>query len=247
MQDIPVAPSIPEGSAILHGAFFGITTLLALIFVAATYESSINTGEKRDVAARRASMVALFTVAWVAVTALVAMRGLLTFDGRPPTMLFLLVITIVLTIALGLSPFGRRLALGVPLAALVGFQAFRILVELSMHRAYSEGLMPVQMSYSGRNFDIVSGVTALLLGLWLATGARRSGKGVVFGWNVLGLLLLLNILVVALLSAPTPLRAFSNDPPNIWVTQFPWVWLPVVMVAAALLGHILVFRRLRSS
>jgi hypothetical protein len=35
-----------------------------------------------------------------------------------------------------------------------------------------------------------------------------------------------------------------NEPSNIWVTQAPWVWLPAVMVLAALLGHVLVFRRL---
>ena len=43
----------------------------------------------------------------------------------------------------------RRLALDLPVAALVGYQGFRVLVELLLHRAYTEGLMPVQMSYSG--------------------------------------------------------------------------------------------------
>ena len=30
-----------------------------------------------------------------------------------------------------------------------------------------------------------------------------------------------------------------------WVAHFPFVWLPSVLVAAALAGHVLVFRRLR--
>jgi len=58
-----------------------------------------------------------------------------------------------------------RLARGTPLAVLVIVQSFRLPLELAMHRAFVEGLMPVQMSYSGLNFDIVTGTTALVLGL----------------------------------------------------------------------------------
>jgi hypothetical protein len=54
------------------------------------------------------------------------------------------------------------------------------------------------------------------------------------------------VVVVALLSAPTPLRMFWNAPANVWITGAPWIWLPTVMVLAALLGHLLVWRRLRA-
>ena len=178
---------------------------------------------------------------WLTITGVSAERGVLHFEA-PPTMLGAIVASVALAVGIGLSPLGKRMALGLPLAALVGYQGFRIAVELLMHRAYKEGLMPVQMSYSGRNFDIVTGITAVLLGAWLATG-RRS-RPLVVAWNVLGLALLANILVVALLSAPTPLRVFMNEPSNVWITHAPWVWLPTVMVLAAMLGHVLVFRRL---
>jgi len=58
-------------------------------------------------------------------------------------------------ILLARSSIGDRFARGLPLTYLVGFQVFRFPLELAMHRAYVEGVMPVQMSYSGRNFDIV--------------------------------------------------------------------------------------------
>ena len=35
-----------------------------------------------------------------------------------------------------------------------------------------------------------------------------------------------------------------NEPANVWITHAPWVWLPTVMVFAAILGHVLVYRRL---
>ena len=38
-------------------------------------------------------------------------------------------------------------------------------------------------------------------------------------------------------------RAFGDDQLNVWVTQFPYVWI-AVMVAAALFGHIVTLRKL---
>jgi len=35
------------------------------------------------------------------------------------------------------------------------------------------------------------------------------------------------------------------EPSNTWVAFFPYVWLPSILVTAALLGHIVVFRKLR--
>ena len=63
-------------------------------------------------------------------------------------------------------------------------------------------------------------------------------------WNVLGLALLVNVIVVALLSTPV-FRAFGDDQLNVFVTYTPFVWLPAVMVLAALAGHLIVFRALR--
>ena len=104
--------------------------------------------------------------------------------------------------------------------------------------------MPVQMSYSGRNFDIVTGLTAIIVALIVTRQGASWSRPLVFAWNTLGVALLANILVVAVLSAPTPIRRFTNEPANVWITQFPWVWLPAVMVLAAIAGHVLVYRRL---
>ena len=230
------------GSKELRVAFVALTLILAALFVVAVYTSSVRTGLDRRTAFRRTAIAGCLTSIWIAVTGFAAARGVLHFGDRP-TMLPVFVITFALAIGLALSPVGKRIAIGLPLAVLVGYQSFRVFVELLLHRAYREGLMPVQMSYSGRNFDIVSGITALLLGVWLVM-RPTSSRVLVFAWNTLGLALLINIIGVALLSAPTPLRVFMNEPANVWITHVPWVWLPTVMVLAALCGHVLVYRRL---
>ena len=233
--------SVPAGSATLRGGFVGLTVVLGALFIAAVYWSSIRTGLARKIAIRRTVVAGMLALAWIALTGTAAARGLLHFSA-PPTMLLTIAVSIVLAIVLALSPLGRRIALGLPVVALVSYQGFRVIVELLMHRAYSEGLMPVQMSYSGRNFDIVTGITALALGAWLATG--HSSRKLLVTWNTLGVVLLVNILAVAFLSAPTPMRRFMNEPANDWITRAPWVWLPTVMVFAAVFGHVALYRRL---
>jgi len=234
---------MPDGSAALRWSFIALTLLVALGFVAAVRRAWPATGATPAAARRATAIAAALVAAWVGGTGLLAATGRLRFDGRPPTMPFLVVAIVALGVGLAASRVGRRLALGLPLALLVGAQGFRVGVELLLHRAYVEGLAPVQMTWEGRNLDIVTGVTALLLGAWLAR--RPAPAWVVYGWNGLGLLLLVNVVGVAWLSTPTPLRRFWNEPANVWIARAPWVWLPAVMVLAALLGHGLVHRRLR--
>ncbi len=182
--------------------------------------------------------------AWLGITYALGASGVLNFDSFPPKPLFLFVATFATTVGIGLSRLGARVAFGIPLALLVGFQAFRIPVELLLHRAATDGVMPVQMSYLGYNFDVVSGLSALPMAWLIAKG--RAPRWLVLAWNVLGLALLLTIVSIAILSMPTPMRVFSNEPANTWVTHAPFVWLPMVLVPMALLGHVLVFRRSRS-
>lgn len=184
----------------------------------------------------------VLSAAWMMGTFIVAAKGKLSFTSKPPTMVTVIALMFVIAIGLGLSGFGRRLALGLPLAALIGIQAFRFPLELLMHRAYQDGLMPVQMSFSGRNFDIVSGITAALLGAALTR--MRVPTWWLKAWNLLGIVLLANVVIIAMLSAPTPLRRFHNEPANVWITQAPYVWLPCVFVLVALFGHVVITRRL---
>ena len=145
------------------------------------------------------------------------------------------------SVAVTWGPLGVRLLRGLPLWALVLAQAFRFPLELVMHEAAIEGVMPVQMSYAGRNFDIVTGITALPVALLLALGF--GGRRLAIAWNLLGSVLLLNIVSVAFLSTPT-FALFGPERLNTWVAYAPFVWLPAVMVACALIGHLVIWRRL---
>ena len=117
------------------------------------------------------------------------------------------------------------------------------MVELGIHEAGAQDIAPIEMSWSGWNFDIVSGVTALLL----APVAHRTPVWVLHAWNLLCLGLVMSVVTIAVLSMPTPFQLIATDPPNTWIATFPYVWLPTVHVTLAWLGHIVLFRKLRAS
>jgi hypothetical protein len=174
-------------------------------------------------------------------------------DLRPPPFAVLISSCLALALGLALSPVGDRFARGLPLAWLVLAQAFRLPLECVMHEAAREGTMPVEMSFAGYNFDIVTGASACLVGPWLhwrrgGLAHPRAGLWLVWIWNLVGSVLLAIIVGLAVAASPV-VRAFGDDPAhvNTWVAHFPFVWLPAVLVVAALFGHVVVFRALSRS
>ena len=235
---------MPAASTLVTWGFVVLPILVAAGFVLACGWAGRRLGESDGVRRRRARRVSAAVLGWLLLTALAAGSGVLRrFDGTPPPFAGLLVVVIAVGVGVPCSPLGTLLVRGLPLWALVGFQMFRFPLELLMHRAYLEGVMPVQMSYSGWNADILTGISAGLLGWWLARG--RVPRTVVLVWNALGFLLLVNIVTIAVLSTPL-FRLFGDDRLNTFVAYPPFVWLPAVLVVAALMGHILVWRRLRA-
>ena len=226
----------------MQAAFYGIAALIVVAAAVLIRRASLASGDTPALAARLQRRFLIGAAIWIGIFSAASFSGLLLPGDRPPLPFVILVVSIiVLGVAFARSAIGTRLAGGASLAALVGFQSFRFPLEMAMHRAYTEGLMPVQMSYSGQNFDIVTGATALVLGsVMMVTNVPRA---IVAAWNVMGLMLLANIVVVAIASTPV-FALFGPDRLNVWVTWMPYTLLPAVMVLAALAGHLIVFRAL---
>jgi hypothetical protein len=210
--------------------------------VAGTWLAYRDAGAAQPEARSRAVLVAAVAVLWLSATWRLAARGTLAqWDGTPPPFMIVTLIGLAGVTALALGPLGQRLA-GLPVWWLVCVQGFRLPLELAMHAMAERGVMPPQMSYGGRNFDIVTGATALVVAALLIAGV--GGRRLVTAWNILGLLLLVNIVAVAVVSTPT-FGWFGPERLNTWVTGVPFVWLPTVLVPAALGGHLVIWRALR--
>ena len=211
---------------------------ILILFVLAVHAAAQRTG--RDDVGLWTVRAAAGSAIWLALTGLLADTGILLDFSLPPKILGLVLVSATWTVTLSFSRVGSVLIAGIGPVGLVAFQFFRLPVEIFLHGMYEAGQTPVQMSYAGLNFDIFSGLTAPAMAWLIWRG--KIGRWGIWAWNIFGLALLANIVTIAILSMPTEFRVFMNEPANIFVAHVPYIWLPTVLVQAALLGHLLVFR-----
>jgi hypothetical protein len=133
--------------------------LLYLVFMAAAAGAMIS----RCLPGRQArlGLAGLFT--WLVYVGLLSYLGVVRNPAVRPTGILLIVLPVLLFVAIALvrSSFGARMALAFPLWLLLGFQAFRVGVELLLQRLWIDGLVPRLMTYEGGNVDILVGLSAL--------------------------------------------------------------------------------------
>jgi hypothetical protein len=215
------------------GADLAFLAIVAFI-VAAAIAAYARAAPERPRALVLGSLIA---AAWLALTGLPALAGIIAPDGPVPAQLLIGVI-LVLAIAFAAGRPGARIVAAVPLWILIAFQAFRLPLELVLHRWVDAGVAPPQMTWTGHNLDIITGIVALAA----APIVRRHPR---FAWipTVVGLALLANIGRIVVTSLPGPLQAFPD--PLTLPAQFPRVWIGSVCVAAALAAHIIAIRALR--
>jgi len=175
---------------------------------------------------------------WTVVVSALALGGVLgDFRALPPRLPLVLLVPLIATILVVRTETVKVILQHTHPASLIVLQSFRVAVEVLLWLLFIQNLAPVQMTFEGRNLDVLSGLTALPVA-WLAARGRLSPTWSLV-WNIACLGLLVNILAVAVLSMPTPLRVFMNEPANTIVAQFPIVWLPALLVPMAYGLHFL--------
>lgn len=183
---------------------------------------------------------------WLGLQAFLSFQGSYyeQLDALPPRMAVVgLIPPLLVIIALFLLPSGKRFMDSLPLPSLTMLHVIRIPVELVLYGLFLAGTIPELMTFAGRNFDILAGLTAPLV-VYLAWRPPAFRRNLLLIWNVLSLMLLLNIVIHALLAAPFPLQQLAFDQPNVAVLYFPFSWLPTYVVPVVLFCHLAALRKL---
>jgi hypothetical protein len=175
---------------------------------------------------------------WAAFVVVWSLSGRMGDFSLFPLNLFpVLAIPIVTLVVFINSRNWREVSQHIPPASLIRLQSFRFGVEVLLWMLFIGNLLPEQMTFEGRNFDILAGISAPVIAS-LAMRGKISKKGIV-AWNVICLGLLLNIVIIAILSTPSPWRVFTNEPANYIVTYFPISLLPGFLVPLAYYLHVI--------
>lgn len=198
-------------------------------------------------AVRGVRLAGLALAGWLALTAVLADRGFFEdFYSLPPHMLLAIGPPLLALLALTFASRLDALLAALPRSWPVGAQAFRIVVELVLWRLAVAGVAPEIMTFTGRNVDILVGLSAPVVAYFCFV-RRAWPERVAVWWNVAGIVILLNVVVHAQLSAPTRFRVFETEPPTTFIGDVPYIWLPAFLVPLAWLLHAISLRQLRAS
>jgi hypothetical protein len=185
-----------------------------------------------------AKIVIALTAFWLLFQAVMAIGGFYAVTGvLPPRFVLFGVAPAVLLIIAYFIFFRGSFIERLPLRTLTLLHVIRIPVELVLLWLFQNGLVPQVMTFEGRNFDILSGITAPVI-FWLAFRGGKVNRPLLVVWNVLALGLLVNIVTTALLAFPSPAQRTAFDQPNIAIAYFPFNWLPAIVVPVVLFSHL---------
>lgn len=182
---------------------------------------------------------------WLLIQAIISLTGFYINTAiLPPRLLLLIVPPLVAVLLLFVLPKGRAFLNHLDLRTLTWLHVVRLPVEVVLLLLFFQGLVPRIMTFEGHNYDIFSGLSAPVMA-WLSFNRKKITPTVLLAWNIICLLLLLNIVIIAILSTPYPFQKLGFGQPNIAVLHFPYVWLPCCIVPLVLLSHLSAIRLLR--
>ncbi len=217
--------------------FLATTILTGILFIRAL--NSCNARPKRTV---------IFLVAgiWLAIQAILSGTEfyLDTVGNIPPLFPLLGFFPLfAFMIVMFNTKWGQHFIDSLSLERLTWVSVVRVPVEITLLLLFIYQTIPEIMTFEGRNFDILAGLTAPVIAYF---GYKKGilPKWVLLSWNVLALTLLLTIVSLAMLSFPTNFQQLSFDLPNTGILYFPFFWLPSFVVPVVMFSHFVSIRRL---
>jgi len=224
---------------IFIAVLFGLTTLVTLLLFYWVLRNSRITSKKL-------ALILIGLTDWLILQAIFTYIGIYSenIHSFPPKLfLFGVAPAIITIIILFVTKNGRAFIDSLSLDKITYLHVVRIPVEICLYWLFIYKAIPQLMTFEGRNFDILAGITAPLVAYFGIVKGKWS-KQILLLWNFICLGLLANIVITALLSAPFPFQKLAFDQPNIAIFYFPFSWLPTFIVPMVLFAHLVSIRKL---
>jgi hypothetical protein len=195
-------------------------------------------------AANKSTPVIVTILSWLVLQGIIGLTGFYRVTSSlPPRFALLIGPGLILSVLFVTTRRGRNFLDTLNIRKLTLLHAIRVPVEITLYYLCAEKYIPVLMTFGGNNYDIISGLTAPVM-YYLVFVVKKFNNTTLLVWNFACLGLLINILVIAILSAPTPFQQLAFDQPNVGVSFFPFTWLPSLVVPIVLVSHLSAIKQL---
>ncbi|MEM1218785.1 MAG: hypothetical protein AAGH79_07725 [Bacteroidota bacterium] len=186
------------------------------------------------------SLATWILIQWIASTA-----GFYDNLSLPPRIpLFMIFPLFLFTIGFFYRNRTNQALHGIPIHLPIAYQSFRAVIELLFYFTFLEGILPIQVTFEGANYDVLLGLSAIGVAIY-ATWPSASRR-LLIAWNILGI-------AVVGFAAFTFISSFYF--PSFWgqeevplaFNQFPYLLLPSFFMPSAIFIHILSIVQLKTN
>lgn len=185
--------------------------------------------------------IATLAGAWVAFAIAGSAAGWLTRVATLPA-IFSVPFIALIVLSAGVPSFRTALA-QLPLSVIVRLNAWRVLGGFFLLLALV-GRLGGPFPYFAGIGDVITGIVALLM--WRAVSDESIDPGRILAWNAFGMLDLIVAVFLGVTSQPnSATQLFHVGVGSAAILTLPWSLVPLVLVPIYLIGHVLVFARLR--
>ncbi len=180
----------------------------------------------------------IFLIVWSVVQCFIALTGFYNqVDSFPPHFLLAILPPFFLIGVVAYKKHKRGIEINRFLSLSTLLHTVRLPVEVTLFYLFQSAYLPELMTFEGRNFDIIAGITAPIVAILFQK--KIISNKVLLIWNIVALFLVVFVLINGVLSARLPIQLFAFDQPTIAFEYAPFVLLPCLIVPLVIYTHLM--------
>jgi hypothetical protein len=185
-----------------------------------------------------------FLLVWILYLFTLSSLGILNDFSLPPKLPLFVVLPALTAVVIFITRTSTAdLLQNTPMFLLIGFQSFRVLVELIIWMGFKNNFLPVETTFEGLNYDVLIGLTALPLAFY--TYRDKVSKGLLLFWNIAGLLILANAVRVFIYAGFFPeLLDLEEGELGFEFVSIPYLFIAAIFMPIAVFLHGLSIKKL---
>ncbi|MGW9684540.1 hypothetical protein [Flagellimonas sp. 2504JD1-5] len=186
---------------------------------------------------RAVILTTLGIFSWLALQYFIWTTGFYYDLSLPPRIPLFMVLPLFLFIVFFMfKNRNHKVLASIPIALPIAVQSFRAVIEVLFYFTFIQGILPVQVTFEGANYDVLIGLSAIVMAVY--ANRPNASRKVLLVWNIIGILVVLFAAFIFITSFYFP-SIWGDTGIPIGFNQFPFLLLPTFLMPFAVFLHVL--------